>query len=1463
VSQGIRDAYEGKAPDHESDSFSGLPCTLSEPPSVSGLPYNPNFWNLAIGKTTTYCFTVQHAHTSALGIDNYLSTYGIELDTEHQIEDETATCCSLELMNRNPVEALDAVNITEPPSFPTSTRPGTRLPPPLNMPQRPSTISKMKDDVNFDISEWFDNGGASASSPSVPHSASPALPDGDPSADDVLPSDTIPAKFDLAVSFEEYLRLSKSQETARARKSNSHPEKRGNQALPYNCAGTGSRSAGPQELETRGADCADGFKHAFEAGGQDVYLPAFSDPAYDEEFAAFAAAGRNVNQHFRDIRQEFKSRKVAATAAPSPSRVAGLQAPEISPDSEKGDDFMRAGQIYVAHILHQNPELADTPKEASHSHTEDEIEWAQNYLPDDVKVWLKRNCGMVGADEPTPKRLDKALEKVNPKPELVFSHTAVPSSQKPEGQSPNGTAHNQKYCAEHDKLMSLLELDMEWDAFEVTHPPTQTVPDDLQTLPALPDAILALPVASPASTKSFHTATDDEMSMIPTIATPDRFIDAPNKSPPDTSNKTSSPKAGASAYSDPSLASIATRLSEAFLDKTEEHATGSIPRGVETNSIAESAGGGSQTGRMTEDKANSKEMDRLIEQYDYGLYGHGSRASGDGFRIGEDDPALVHVQECASKLGNPAHPKKSDAQPNRENAKLPVNPQISPDDHEELPAGHSSPMCISDDEQEAVESHNSPMSISDDKHEVAEVHNSPMNISGHGQAFSEDQDTPKVSTSGSRATGENQSQTHHGATYIIETQRGESEPPQSVTESTSPMQLVHSRTRPDLETEQLTSKYILQTPKGTTFISEVSAPSPILPTSSLLDSAAVSGTPIFTCIKCNQAYKKKAYLLKHEAKGNCKPKTPKPPRVPVFAGIPTMKLSMTDQELVDNGLPSVQARNWRNFSSCTACNMEFSNVGRLRLHILQSCPILRENGVYNQPQNQQLAVDDQALARQLPKSNTAGNVELKQFSIYCSSGIANLVGTGYLLMDGEDSEIDNSRPFSISDLGILKDSLHLSDKPINVVGADNKIVPNTINGPRPNSSINRALFAVSMSTPGQIKFPTDNDGTEKTPDIRRPPGQVIQLTSQQLKHFNLPLPGGTDLSIMEETNIGEKVYKADSMAEIPALRQSSDPSPLKSATPAIIRSTARSQNIEGSHLSRASASKLGRGTIAMKDSFDSPQTYPKQNDNSSDPELPRMRDDNTDDVECPGYRYPTRMRLFSEELALSSPHKSDPLEPFEDLPQKSMVTSAKRPCRVSHSVIRSTPRSASATEDVLENLSSVFFSFADQRLCAIAMQRLEELVQGTVDHTLQSLRIWPSFSTGSSPSNSTFEFKVSAPKKVNLVTTFSEIFPGMETRMRGDHVIFVGEVIAASNTGSTAAMTPRAIEAPVPVAAKAKKSKKVEKQAVEQPRRSSRGSSPAPESTSQINVKKNSDDGSLDPKEVKRRRSSSKRKSTF
>jgi hypothetical protein len=878
----------------------------------------------------------------------------------------------MELMSMEEVEVLDAVSDPEPPNFNTPTRPGTLLPPPLEMPQRPSTISKMKDNVNFDISEWFNDGAAAVLSPSVSQFADTPMPYGDSSVD-MLRSDIARDKFDPAASFEEYSILSQSKEVVSISKSKSLSGKRSYQALPYNSVGTGFGPAGPQELDNRGADCSDGFKNAFEARDEDLFLPAISDPVYDEEFTAFAGGGKSANRQFKEIGQEFEPRRATAIAPLSPSRISGLQATELSPASQKEDGFTRAGQIYVAHVLQQNPELVDTPEEAKHSYTEEEIGWARNYLPGDVKVWMKRSCGVVEADISTLKLLDKALGKAAVGSELVVNHTAVPSSQRPQEQLSKATVDKLNYWAEHEELMSLSELDMKWGAFEETPLPVQTIPDDLQILLAPRDANPTLAVASLASARGFDTVEDDEMTMILTSAIPNRFTETSNKSPLDTLNKIFSPKAGASPSGDLSLAPIINKLSETLLDSTKEHATGRVPKKVEINSIGDSVGDGCQGVRMTDEEAHSNEMERLIEQYDYGLYRRNSRAFDNGFGIGEDPPTPINVQEPASKLFKPGHPKESDAQVNQENTGLPAHPQSVPD-AEEVPPGHNSPMSISDDGQPAAEGHNSPMKISDDEQEVAEGHNSPMNISDDEQAFSADQHAQKVSISGSRATGENESQSQHGAEDIIQPQRETSVFPQTVTESISRIQLIHSHTKSDSGAQQSVGKGILQTSKGITFSSKVSVPSPGLPASSFLDSATISGTSFFTCIKCNKAYKKKAYLLKHEANSDCKLKNPKPSRVSVFAGVPTMKLSMTDQELIENGLPSVKATNWRHFPSCTACGLEFSTVGRLRHHILQSCPVLRENGVYNKPQNQRLAVNDQALALGLHKSTTTGNL---------------------------------------------------------------------------------------------------------------------------------------------------------------------------------------------------------------------------------------------------------------------------------------------------------------------------------------------------------------------------------------------------------------------------------------------------------------------------------------------------------
>jgi hypothetical protein len=134
--------------------------------------------------------------------------------------------------------------------------------------------------------------------------------------------------------------------------------------------------------------------------------------------------------------------------------------------------------------------------------------------------------------------------------------------------------------------------------------------------------------------------------------------------------------------------------------------------------------------------------------------------------------------------------------------------------------------------------------------------------------------------------------------------------------------------------------------------------------------------------------------------------------------------------------------------------------------------------------------------------------------------------------------------------------------------------------------------------------------------------------------------------------------------------------------------------------------------------------------------------------------------------------------------------------------------------------------------------------------------MWPPFSKRSSPSNSTFEFKVTAPEKVDLVTTLREVIPKMLTRMRGDQVLFVG----VANPDSPIAPIQSFIEALTPMAVKARRSKKIQKPAIEQPRPSSRVSSGALELTSQTAVKANMDDGCQDPKGVKRRRWSSRRK---
>jgi hypothetical protein len=464
-------------------------------------------------------------------------------------------------------------------------------------------------------------------------------------------------------------------------------------------------------------------------------------------------------------------------------------------------------------------------------------------------------------------------------------------------------------------------------------------------------------------------------------------------------------------------------------------------------------------------------------------------------------------------------------------------------------------------------------------------------------------------------------------------------------------------------------------------------------------------------------------------------------------------------------------------------------------------------------------------------------------------------------MDEGESETDNSRPFSKRDLGILRESLNLSDTPINVVRGDDNFAPNTINGARPSPAIKHALFPVSVHSPDKIKFPKINGGTE-TPGnrIRRLPGHAVHLTSQQVQQLNIPLRGDTDLSVMEETNIGEKVFRADSMAEIPALCQSYDTSPHKSATPSLLRSTARSENIQGSRHGHVPTPKLGSDTKALKGIINNRQTDAEQSNKSEGQLLPIMHDNNADDNEKPGLKYPARMRLFSEELALSSPHKSDPLEPFEDLPQLPKRIRASNPDGLSPGFARSTPQPVYVALDIVRNPSSVTFSFTNESECAIATQTLEELITGSIDPMLQSLRMWPSFCMKPSASKSTFEFKVTAPQSLDLVTTLRELFPLMVTKVQGNRVHFVPDDMGDSNSGSPAALMAGATEAPAVVVVKTNKSKKMEKQAVEQPRRSSRVSSGELESASQTIVKTNMEDGYQDPKKVKRRRSGSRRK---
>ncbi len=254
------------------------------------------------------------------------------------------------------------------------------------------------------------------------------------------------------------------------------------------------------------------------------------------------------------------------------------------------------------------------------------------------------------------------------------------------------------------------------------------------------------------------------------------------------------------------------------------------------------------------------------------------------------------------------------------------------------------------------------MKISGDEQEPSGTDQIPSKTSDSEHAISEDQAASKIGQDSNNATSENEPGTPPGTANIIDVQRETNTKPWLVSKSTQ------------TNAEQSVCINVLQAPQGMSFSSEVSAPSLGLSTSTSSNSVPASDTPSFTCIKCSKVYKKKAHLLKHEAEGNCKSVSLNPPSSHVFASVPMKKLSMTDQELIDNGLPSVAARNHKNLSYCTACDKEFSNVGRLRLHILQFCPILRGRGVYNKPQNQLLALDSQDLALALPNSTNKGEL---------------------------------------------------------------------------------------------------------------------------------------------------------------------------------------------------------------------------------------------------------------------------------------------------------------------------------------------------------------------------------------------------------------------------------------------------------------------------------------------------------
>jgi hypothetical protein len=870
------------------------------------------------------------------------------------------------------IEIVDAVNEAKHQTLHAITKSGTHLPQPVAMPDRLSTISRMKDNLLFDTSEFFDIDAAAEPLSRVSETSGTPMPDGDSSLNGVLLSG-VTDKFDPKVSFENYLRLSTLQDKARTSKSDPLTGKRGHLASAPKRKDTCVAPRICDESKYRTDPDVDVLRDAFKDGGKDGFLPFFSDPTHDAEFAAFAAAGRCVNREFRGVEQDCESHKQAAKATPSPYRFPGQEAPEMSPALQKDNDFTRAGLIYVAHILQQKPELSHTPQNTSHSYTREEIQWARSFLSDDVKLWMKRSCSVFGTKQPTLTGLDEMQKTTAPEPGLLLNHTAGSSSPMPQEQPTEAKAYPQNNYAVQDQMMSILDLDTELGTFEEANPPTQPISDDLQKSVAPKDAASALTVFSPASATSFITAEDDEMSMIPTFPTAGQDVD----------------------------------LNDAL-----------TPR------------------------------------------------------------ALVSA---------------------------------------------------------------------------------------------------------------------------------------------------------------------------------------------------------FTCNKCNKVYKKKAYLLKHEAEANCKPKTPNNSRL---AGVSTTKLSMTDQELIDNGLPSMEARNHRGMLYCTACNKEFSTVGRLRSHVLQFCPILRERKIYDKVQDQQ------------------------------------------------------------------------------------------------------------------------------------------------------PVPDETDLSVMEEINNG---------LEISPFRQPHAQFLMKSANLTLIPSMTPSENILGSQPDYSRSPTLKCGIAAIKGIKNSLQIDIEQSHNNEGLQLPIMRDSGSDGKK-PGLKYPARIRLFSEELDHSPLDKSDPLEPFEDLPQTLKCIRPAKPDLVPTGAFRSLTRPAAAAQDIIGNPSSVTFSFGKEGDCAIATQTLEELITESTDPTIQTLRMWPSFSTVRSTEKATFEFKVTAPKSVDLVTTLRGLFPLMVTKVHGGRLTFVLGDTAALNSDSHLTLTPGAIEAPAAVVGKTKKSKKIDKQCIKQPQRSSRVSSGELKSSSHTRGKANIED---------------------